>query len=176
MSEVTKLDEADITAGKRGFYGRLRRKGFSPQFIERFGEDLFAEAQFEVTRLIASGGVVYFPRGLLIHCAWRRTQNLLDKQRRHPNYVALDVVAEPEDEREAPQEQVMASDLRHRVKKALTTLPRPEQEIIKLIYLDGMSCRAAAEALGWGKSKGQRKKEAALKRLRPFFERGPDQV
>jgi RNA polymerase sigma factor (sigma-70 family) len=172
VPEVAKLDEADITAGRRGFYGRLVRKGFSPQFIDRFGEDLFAEAQVEVLRLIARGGVVYFPRGLLIHCAWRRTQNLLERQRRRPNSVALDVVAEPEDKGEAPQEQVMATDLRRRVETALATLPVPEQEITRLIFFEGMSCRAAATTLGWGKSKGQRKKEAALKRLRPFFEEG----
>lgn len=172
MPEVAKLDEAEITAGRRGFYGRLGRKGFSPEFIERFGEDLFAEAQLEVLRLIARGGVVYFPRGLLIHCAWRRTQNLLDRQRRRPSSVALDAVAEPEDKGETPQEQAVASDLRRRVERAMATLPLPEREIIGLIYLEGMSCRAAATALGWGKSKGQRKKEAALKRLRPFFEDG----
>lgn len=71
-----------------------------------------------------------------------------------------------------PQNRQWRVDLRRRLDKAMATLPAPEREVIRLIYFEGMSCRAAAAALGWGKSKGQRKKEAALERLRPFFEEG----
>jgi RNA polymerase sigma factor (sigma-70 family) len=148
MPEAVRLDQADIAAARRGFYGRLGRKGFPRQFIERFGEDLFADAQVEVLRLIARGGEVYFPRGLLIHCAWRRTQNLLERQRRRPDCVALDTVADPEDQREASQEEVVETDLRRRIGEAMATLPTPEREVIELIFFKDMSCRAAAAALG----------------------------
>lgn len=153
------------------FRGRLYQRGFPPRFIEESGEDLFAEGQLEVMRLMARGTVVYFPSGLLVHCAWRRTQKLLERQARVPDCVGFGVVAETADEEPAPDEQVISGDRERRVRDAIGFLLPEERELIELIYYDGMSCRAAGRALGLSKSTAQRRHEAVSRRLRALFER-----
>src|SRR5690242_9129522 len=118
MTNTIHLRPSDISTGWRGFQGRLRKRGFPPQFIEDFGEELFAEGQLEVTRMIARGAHVYEPRGLLIHCAWRRTQNLLEKRSRTPQNVTLVAVAEQASEQAAPDEQVIDDDQGQRLREA----------------------------------------------------------
>jgi DNA-directed RNA polymerase specialized sigma24 family protein len=56
------------------------------------------------------------------------------------------------------------------VKDALRLLPPAEQRLIELMYVEGMSCRAAGRGVGWGKSAADRHHQAALSRLRPIFE------
>jgi len=94
---------------------------------DTYGEDLFAEAQLEAVKLIDCGEEVQNPPAFLIHCAWRRTQNLLDSQ----------------------------------------------GAVIELMYLREMSCREAGRVLGWSSSHADRKHQAALERLCPFFEQAP---
>jgi RNA polymerase sigma factor (sigma-70 family) len=167
------LKGTDIAEGWRGFRGRLVRKGFSQQFIDTYGEDLFAEAQLEAVKLIDRGEEVQKPPAFLIHCAWRRTQNLLDSQRRRPQSVPLEAVPDPRSELSTPDEDLLAADLRRRTRKAMSYLPLPERQIIELMYLREMSCREAGRALGWSSSHADRKHQAALERLRPFFEQTP---
>jgi RNA polymerase sigma factor (sigma-70 family) len=170
---VTQLEQADIEEGWRGFRQHLRRKGFSPQFIEDFAEDLFAEAQVNVLNVMAKGEEVRTPPALLVHCASCRTKNLLDKHRRRPQSVSMEAIAEPVSEDSTPDEEVLETDLQRRMHKAMSYLPPPEREIVELIYFKGMTCREAGRFLGWSSSHAQRKHEAALRRLRPFFERTP---
>jgi RNA polymerase sigma factor (sigma-70 family) len=163
------LKPSDVAAGRRLFHGRLFRRGFSLQFVQSFAEDLFAEGQLDVLRLMAEGREVYEPRGLLVHCAWRRTQKLVAKRARGPASVTLEAVAEPASPEATPDEEVISRDLQRRIRSALAFLSPPDREMIKLIYFQGMSCRAAGRALGWGKSKADRKHQEALRRLRPFI-------
>ncbi len=166
---IPDLKPSDVAAGRRLFHGRLFRRGFSLQFVRSFAEDLFAEGQLDVLRLMAEGREVYEPRGLLVHCAWRRTQKLVAKRARRPQSVALDAVAEPGSPQPAPDEEVISKDLKQQIRAAVAFLAPAEREMIELIYFQGMSCRAAGRALGWGKSKADRKHQEALRRLRPFF-------
>ncbi len=168
---MTQLEDADIAEGWRGFRNRLRRKGFSPQFIEDFAEDLFAEAEVNVLNLMAKGEDVRTPPALLIHCAWCRTKNLLEKNRLRPQSVSMKSISEPVSGDSTPDEQLLATDLQRRMQKAMGHLPPPEREITELIYFKEMTCREAGRSLGWSSSHAQRKHEAALRRLRPFFER-----
>jgi RNA polymerase sigma factor (sigma-70 family) len=167
---VRQLDDADIAEGWRGFRSRLSRKGFSSRFIKDFGEDLFADAQVDVLKVMAKGVDVYAPPALLIHCAWCRTKDLLDKDRRRPQSVSMEVVAEPISGESAPDEELLATELQQRVTKALSHLSSAEQELLELIYCKEMTCREAGRFLGWSSSHVQRKHEVALQRLRPFFE------
>jgi RNA polymerase sigma factor (sigma-70 family) len=172
-SQVRQLEDVDIAEGRRGFHGRLRRKGFSPQFIEDFGEDLFAEAQVDVLEVMAKGVEVHTPPALLIHCAWRRTQDLLDRRRRRPQSVSTEAVCELAGGDSNPDEQLLATELRQRMHKAMSYLPPAEQKILELMYFEEMTCREAGRYLGWSSSHAQRKHEVALRRLRPFFARTP---
>jgi DNA-directed RNA polymerase specialized sigma24 family protein len=56
------------------------------------------------------------------------------------------------------------------VKVALRILPPTERRLIELMYVGGLSCRAAGRRVGWGKSAADRHHQAALSRLRPVFE------
>jgi RNA polymerase sigma factor (sigma-70 family) len=153
------------------FRGRLYGRGFPRRFIEESGEDLFAEGQLEVIRLMAQGMVIYSPRGLLVHCAWLRTQKRLDRQARAPDYVGLEVVTETADEQPPPDEQVISGDRECRVLEAIGLLLPDERKLIELVYYGGMSCRAAGRALGLSKSTAHRRHQAALSRLRTLLER-----
>jgi RNA polymerase sigma factor (sigma-70 family) len=170
---VVQLEEADIAEGWSGFRGRLIRKGFSPRFIEDFGEDLFAEAELDVLKLLAEGKEVYTPPALLIHCAWRRTQNHLDRRGRRPQSVSLEAVVERASGDSTPDEEILTTEFRERMREAISHLPQSEREVIRLVYGEGMSCREAGKRLGWGKSKAHRKHADAMRRLRPFFEHDP---
>jgi RNA polymerase sigma factor (sigma-70 family) len=163
------LKPSDVAAGHRLFHGRLFKRGFSLQFVRSCAEDLFAEGQLDVLRLMAEGREVYEPQGLLVHCAWRRTQKLVAKRARNPVSVTLEAVAEPVCPQATLDEEVISRDLQQRIRSAIAFLSPPDREMIKLIYFQGMSCRAAGRALGWGKSKADRKHQEALRRLRPFF-------
>lgn len=166
-----KLKSTDIAEGWDGFCRRLRRKGFSRKFIETHGEDLYSEAQLDVLKLMAKGEEVHTPPALLIHCGWRRTQHLLDRQRRRPRNVSLEAFFDLPDDGSSPAENLLTADLQRRMRKAMSYLLPPERELMELIYFQEMDCREAGRRLGWSSSKAHRKHKAALGRLRPFFER-----
>jgi RNA polymerase sigma factor (sigma-70 family) len=165
------VSKEDLAAARRIFRGRLRRKGFPLNFFEEFGEDLLAQAHLDLLTIFERGTDIYEPRGLLVHCAWRRTQHLVGTRSRQPAFVSAETAAPPPCERPTPEEAFLTTELAGRMSKAMNCLAPPERAIIELIYLQGMSCRAAALKLGWGRSTAHRKHHAALGRLRPFFEK-----
>jgi RNA polymerase sigma factor (sigma-70 family) len=71
-----------------------------------------------------------------------------------------------------PEEELLENEWRQSLHDAISSLRSPEREIIELIYLNEMSCRAAARALGWAPSKADRTHRRALGRLAPVLRGG----
>jgi RNA polymerase sigma factor (sigma-70 family) len=162
---------AELAEAWRGFCRWLHWKRFSRQFIWSDGVDMFAQAQLELSRALARGVEIRSPPGWLVHCALQRTKNLLEKRRRAPSMISEDRIAPLRSMDPTPEETLLEDERRHHLRDAMSWLLPPEREIIELIYFQGMSCRAAARALGWASSKADRNHHRALRRLRPFFGR-----
>lgn len=166
------LTKQDIAQGWRIFRGRLYSRGFPAGFVEGEGRDLFAEGQLDVIRLIDRGLDVYWPCGLLVRCAWLRTQRLVEKRTRNPRSVSLEAVLEVADEQVSPEEEeVISNDLNRSIRAAVAFLDSPDREIIQLTYFGEMTCTEAGRLLGWSSSKSQRIHQHALGRLRPLLDR-----
>lgn len=165
------LTQQDIARGWRIFRGRLYDRSFPAQFIEGEGRDLFAEGQLDVIRLIDRGLEVYWPCGLLVHCAWRRTQRLVEKRTRNPQSVSLEALAELASEQMLPEEEVISNDLDRFIRAAVAFLDPPDREIIQLTYFGEMTCTEAGRLLGWSSSKSQRIHQRSLGRLRTLLDR-----
>lgn len=164
-----KVNAAELAEAWQGFCRWQRRKGFSQQFIWSDGVDMFAQAQLELSGSLAKGIEIQNPPGWLINCALQRTKNLLDKRMRAPSMISEDRIESLKSMDPTPEETLLEDERRHYLLDAISALLPSEREIIELIYFQGMSCRAAADALGWTNSKADRNHHRALRRLRPFF-------
>jgi RNA polymerase sigma factor (sigma-70 family) len=167
------VSAAELAEAWQGFRRWLHWKNFSWQFIRNDGADMFAEAQLELSRALAKGIEIRSPPGWLVHCALQRTKNLLEKRARGPSVTSDDRTGPLRSEDLTPEEEVLEDEGRRSLRRAISFLRRPEREIIELIYLNELSCRAAARTLGWASSKADRNHRRALERLRPFFEAPP---
>jgi RNA polymerase sigma factor (sigma-70 family) len=139
-------------------------------FTERHADDLFGQALLELSRAIAEGDKIRKPVGWLINGAWWRTANLLDQEKRRPRAASIDAFFSLASDARTPEEETMELSDYETVKVALRLLPPTERRLIELMYVEGMSCRAAGRRIGWGKSAADRHHQAALSRLRPVFE------
>jgi RNA polymerase sigma factor (sigma-70 family) len=167
---LTPFDQCDIDEARRGFRLRLWRRGLSPKFIERHADDLFGQALLELSRAIAEEDKILKPVGWLINGAWWRTINLLDQEKRRPRISSVDAFFGLASDTPTPEDEALELFGDETVKAALRLLPATERTLIELIYVEGMSCRAAGRRVGWGKSAADRHHQAALSRLRPVFE------
>lgn len=159
-------DEAVIAEAWRGYLGRLRRRG-SWHLIENHSADLFAQAKVEFFEARARGVEIHSPVGWLIVCAWRQTINLWVQQSRRPRDISIDAVATPlVCNASLPEEDVLASDQSRRLYAALDLLLPKERQVVRLIYLEGMSWRQAAARLGWANSTLEEWHTKAMGRLR----------
>lgn len=165
-----KVNAAELAEAWQGFCRWLHWKRFSWQFIWSDGVDMFAQAQLELSQALARGMEIRNPPSWLVHCALQRTKNLLEKRRRAPSMISADRIGPLRSEDLTPEEELLEDERRCSLRDAISSLRRPEREIIELIYLNEMSCRAAARTLGWAPSKADRNHRRALGRLRPFFE------
>jgi RNA polymerase sigma factor (sigma-70 family) len=136
--------------------------------VERHADDLFGQALLEFSATDRNS--ISNPVGWLIHCSWRRTQNLLDQERRRPSAVSIDTVASLVSSAPTPEEEAFESFGGKAAARAIRHLPSRERKLMELIYLEGKSCRAAGREVGIEKSAADRRHRAALSRLRPFFE------
>lgn len=170
MKPGEKVDADELAEAWRGFRLRLRCRGFSPAFIERHADDLFGQALLELSRVIAEGDKILKPAGWLINGAWWRTINLLDQEKRCPRTASVDAFFGLASDAPTPEDETLELSSYETVKAALRLLPQTERRLIELIYVEGMSCRAAGRRVGWGKSAADRHHQAALSRLRPVFE------
>jgi RNA polymerase sigma factor (sigma-70 family) len=163
------LDREQLESAERGFRQLLRRKRFSPGFLERHAGELLAKARLEYSQHVADGGEVRNPAGWIVHCAWRRTQNLLEQEGRAPTLVSIDNGRAAAKESKTPEEAALESDRCRRLQAAVERLPPEERKVIALTYFEGMSVREVGRALGWDKCKADRRHHAALKRLRKLL-------
>lgn len=163
------LGRTDLEAAERGFLQLLRRKRFSPAFIERHGADLIAKARLEYSQHAAEGGEVRNPAGWIIHCAWRRTQNLLEQEGRAPRVLSIDNGGAFANESRTPEDEVLTSDRYRQLQGAIEQLPIEERKVIALTYFEGMSVREVGRTLKWDKCKADRRHRAALERLQELL-------
>jgi RNA polymerase sigma-70 factor (ECF subfamily) len=164
-----KLGPDELRAAELGFRQMLRRKRFPTAFIDQHVSDLLAQARLEYARHIASGDAVRSPAGWIIHCAWRRTQNLLEHESRVPRAVSIEEDEELEGTTPTPEEETLQSDRQRRVREAVGELPPEERKLIALTYFEGMSVREASKALGWDNCKGDRRHHSALAQLQELL-------
>src|SRR5262245_35162063 len=96
--QTVTLTEAQLREARRGFTQMLRAKRFYRKWIEDNVDELLAKANEEYAAKLARDVPADNPVGWLINCAWRRSQNLLTKQRRKPPPVSLEALARLADE------------------------------------------------------------------------------
>lgn len=161
------MSDAELREATRGFTLMLRRKRFSPQWIEENVNDLIGQAATEYAQKLAVGLPAENPVGWLINCAWRRNQNLLDAHSRKPSQSSLDDAVQLADESTpSPEEQAIEHDRQERLRRAMSCLPSKERELLALVYFEDCSIREAGRILDWGKSAADRHHGRAMKRLR----------
>jgi RNA polymerase sigma factor (sigma-70 family) len=160
------LSPSQYHAAELGFFGLLRRKRMSREFIDRHGEDLFAQALFEYVRSIRAGKDIRKPVAWIVLCAWSRTIRVLEQPNWRPRMVSTESVAEiSADATPAPEEELLSEDRYRQVREAVEHLPEYQRELLSLSYFEGMSVRDAARKLDWHPSKAQRAHEAAQRHL-----------
>lgn len=160
------LKQEELEEARLGFIQFLRRKRFSPQFIESHGDDLFATAALEYSRKLAEGEEIESPAGWLITCAWRRTKSQLEAEGRRPHLVSVDSGAQVADETSRdPEEAVLDEDRFRKVREAVDQLSVDQRRLLALSYFEGLTVREAGRALQWHSSKAQRAHEGARRKL-----------
>ena len=163
------LTREELESAERGFLQLLRRKRFSPAFRHRHAADLLAKARLELSEHLAEGATVRNPAGWIVHCAWRRTQNLLEQEGRAPRLLSIDNGHPIARESVTPEDRALKSDRYRRLQSAIERLPEEERKVIALAYFEGMSVREVGRALKWDKCKADRRHHAALERLRKLL-------
>jgi DNA-directed RNA polymerase specialized sigma24 family protein len=163
---VEDLSRSQFDAAHRAFITLLRRKRMSPQFIERHGEDLFAQAGFEYSRQLAEGNEIANPVAWLVTCSWHRTVSLLESQDWKPKLVSTESVGELSAvSAPSPEDALLTEDRYRKIREAVEELPEYQRQLLALAYFADGSVRKAARGLRWTPSKGQRAHEAAQRRL-----------
>lgn len=166
-AEKQDLSRSQLDSARLGFYQLLRRRHMSPQFIDRHGEELFAQACFEYTRRAAEVRIDQ-PPAWIVTCAWNRTKSLLESEDYRPRLVSMESL-DWEDDRAGPEETFLEEDRSRRVQEAVEELPLYQRELLALSYFEDESVREAGRRLGWTASKAQRAHEAAQKRIFKFL-------
>jgi RNA polymerase sigma factor (sigma-70 family) len=161
------ISEEEFEDARLGFFQLLRRKRMSRPFIDRHGDDLFAQAAFEFSRKVDEGERIENPAGWIIVCAWNRTKGELEAQHWRPHLVSTESVAEPVAAVSwQPEESLLTHDRFRKLREAVDQLPDHQRELLARSYLEGESVREAARQLGWTQAKAHRAKESARKKLR----------
>ncbi len=176
-TEPDRLTRAEMDAARKAFRGKLFRLRYSPQFIVNNSDELLAIAHTEYARAVSRGVEIEDPVAWTIHCAWRRTQNLLQAESIRPRTVSEESVAELIDEATtSPEEQALDDDRARRIREAVERLDEGQREVIALTFFEEMSVREAARHLGCSASSVQHRRETALETLRRFlpFRTGDD--
>lgn len=170
------LSQAQLEAARLGFIKYLRRKRFSPHFIDNHAEDLFATATLEYSRKLTEGALIERPGGWLIDCAWKRTKSLLEAQQRRPHLVSSEKSEEvlADEDTPTPEEIAMEEDRLRKVHEAVAQLSEDERRFLAHAYFEGIAVREVARQLGWHPSKAQRFHESARRRLHELL--GVDSV
>jgi RNA polymerase sigma factor (sigma-70 family) len=179
QTEAEQLSRAQMDMARKAFRGKLVRLRFSPQFIVNNGDELLAIAHSEYARAVQRGVEIEDPVAWTVHCAWRRTQNLLQSESTRPRIVSSEKVAELiDDGRAEPEEQALEGDRAQKIREAVARLDEDQRKVIALTFFEDMSVREAARHLGCSASSVQHRRETALRTLRRFlpFRTGDDIV
>ncbi len=160
-----RLSHEDLRAAELGFRQLLRRKRFPAAFLSRHAADLLAQARLEYVRHFAGGDEIDNAPGWIIHCAWRRTQNLLERESRASRAISAKNGGDLGVELTTPEDEVLEADRHRKVQEAIGKLTLEERRVIALTYFEGLSVREASRTLGWDKSKGDRRHNSALAHL-----------
>ena len=163
------LSRAQFDAARLGFFRTLQRKRMSPQFVDRQGEDLFAQACFEYTRRVSEGVVIADPPAWIVTCAWHRTVSLLESRDWRPQLVPIERLGQQADEESGPEEAFLSEDRGRKVREAVEELPGHQRRLLALSYFEGESVREAARRLRWTPSKAQRAHESARRRIQEIL-------
>jgi RNA polymerase sigma-70 factor (ECF subfamily) len=167
---TTTLTEEELADARVGFERYLRGKGFSRSFIAEHAEDLMGKANVELAKKIERGDEVRNAPGLLIHIAYRRTQNLLESRASTPDFVGLEAVGEvADDDEQMPEAMALDRDRVGKVRAAVSRLTVEERKIVALEFFEDMNLSQAARSLGWDESKARRRHKAAMTHLKDFL-------
>jgi RNA polymerase sigma factor (sigma-70 family) len=160
------MKPAELEQARLGFNQYLRRKGYSPQFIDRHSDELLATATVEYSRKLAEGAEIDNAAGWLITCASQRTKNLVHMESRDPRLVSTERAPTVVDEEgQSPEEAALAEDRFRKVREAVEQLAEDERRLLELAYFEGYAVREAARLLRWHPSKAQRCHRTARKHL-----------
>jgi RNA polymerase sigma factor (sigma-70 family) len=164
------LTAAQMDAARKAFRGKLLRLRYSPQFIVNNVDELLATAHSEYARAVEKGVEIEDPVAWTIHCAWRRTQNLLQAESLRPRMVSSEKVIEFVDVGEPSiEEWALEEDRARKIREAVAKLDPDQQKVIALTFFEDMSVREAAGHLGCSASSVQHRRETALRTLRRFL-------
>jgi RNA polymerase sigma factor (sigma-70 family) len=170
QTQSDELTRAQMEAARRAFRGKLLRLRYSPQFIVNNSDELLAIAHSEYARAVAKGVEIEDPVAWTIHCAWRRTQNLLQAESVRPRSVSSEQVAElVDDGGNDLEEQALEQDRARKIREAVAKLDDDQRKVIALTFFEDMSVREAARHLGCSASSVQHRRETALRTLRRFL-------
>jgi RNA polymerase sigma factor (sigma-70 family) len=160
------MKPAELEEARLGFTQYLRRKGFSPQFINQNGDDLFATATLEYSRKVAEGAEIESPAAWLIACATQRTKNLLTSESRTPNLVSTERAPVLVDDRgQSPEDVALEEDRFRKVRRVVAELSEEERLVVERAYFEDLPVREIARKLSWHPSKAQHRHESARKHL-----------
>ncbi|MBS1881166.1 MAG: sigma-70 family RNA polymerase sigma factor [Actinobacteria bacterium] len=170
QTQPEELTRAQMDAARKAFRGKLLRLRYSPQFIVNNADELLAIAHSEYARAVAKGVEVEDPVAWTIHCAWRRTQNLLQAESIRPRSVSSEQIGELIDDGGTDlEEQALEVDRARKVREAVAKLDDDQRKVIALTFFEDMSVREAARHLGCSASSVQHRRETALRTLRRFL-------
>lgn len=170
QTQPDELTRVEMDAARKAFRGKLLRLRYSPQFIVNNADELLAIAHSEYARAVAKGVEVEDPVAWTIHCAWRRTQNLLQADSIRPRSVSSEQIAElVDDDGVDLEEQALEEDRARKIREAVAKLDDDQRKVIALTFFEDMSVREAARHLGCSASSVQHRRETALRTLRRFL-------
>jgi RNA polymerase sigma factor (sigma-70 family) len=170
QNKPDELTAGQMDAARKAFRGKLLRLRYSPQFIVNNADELLAIAHSEYARAIEKGVAIDDPVAWTIHCAWRRTQNLLQAESIRPRMISVEKVVELVDDGEpGTEDQVLEDERARKIRDAVAKLDPEQQKVIALTFFEDMSVREAARHLGCSASSIQHRRETALRTLRRFL-------
>lgn len=170
QTQPEQLTRAQMEMARKAFRGKLVRLRYSPQFIVNNTDELLAIAHTEFARAVERGIEIEDPVAWTIHCAWRRTQNLLESESHGPRVVSSEKVLELADEETPlPEDLALEEDRAQKIREAVAKLDEDQRKVIALTFFEDMSVREAARHLGCSASSVQHRRETALRTLRRFL-------
>jgi len=165
-ARTKELSRAQLEEARRAFIGLLHRRRYSPHFILNNGDELLAIAHTEYVRALDKGVEIEDPVAWTINCAWRRTQNLLTAESRHPRTVSTEKLLDvPDESTPSPADLAEDEDRARKIRQAVGELEESERQLIALTYFEGMTVADAGRYLKWHPSRAKHTHLRAIRHL-----------